>query len=379
MIKTACYIHIPFCDHKCIYCDFYSIITSDNIQSFLRALKKEITHYAEKYSEGRELISIYFGGGTPSLMEPNYISEIIEVVKSNFVVRNDAEITVETNPGTVSNEKMKMFREIGINRISIGIQSFDNEDLKFLTRIHNSEIAIRTVNAAAETGFENISLDLIFNLPGQTKKKWKKNLEQAIRLPIKHISAYSLILERGTILNKMVLDGKVKIEDADYDAELYETTIEFLTSNGFYQYEVSNFARPGFECVHNNAYWHYKDYFGFGTSAHSFINSKRWWNFSSLKMYNDKVAKSGNAVAGSEAISTENAVNEYIMLELRSSGLNLKKFGNRFGSEIEEWLKKKYPYFELLKIQNFVTIDDNILKLTSKGYAVCDEILAEIL
>jgi oxygen-independent coproporphyrinogen III oxidase len=244
MTETACYIHIPFCDHKCVYCDFYSIITSDNIQSFLKYLKKEISHYAKKYSDGRELISIYFGGGTPSLMEPEYLSQVIQTVKENFFVRNDAEITMETNPGTVSFEKMKMFRELGINRISIGIQSFDNEDLNFLTRIHNSETAIRTVNDAADAGFENISLDLIFNLPGQTKKNWKKNLEQAIKLPVKHISAYSLILERGTILNKMVLDGKIKIEDADYDAELYETTINFLTSKGFDQYEVSNFAKP---------------------------------------------------------------------------------------------------------------------------------------
>ncbi len=135
------------------------------------------------------------------------------------------------------------------------------------------------MNDAVEAGFENISLDLIFNLPGQTKKKWNKNLEQAVKLPIKHISAYSLILERGTILNKMVLDGKVKIADEDYDAELYQSTIDFITSNGFYQYEVSNFTKPGFECIHNNAYWHYKDYIGFGTSAHSFIDGKRWWNF----------------------------------------------------------------------------------------------------
>ncbi len=177
MIETACYIHIPFCDHKCIYCDFYSIITSDNIQFFLKCLKKEISYYSEKYSEDREFISIFFGGGTPSLMEPEYISQIIETIKSKFIVREDAEITLETNPGTVSLEKMKMFRDAGINRISIGIQSFDNDDLKFLTRIHNSETAIRTVNDAAEAGFENISLDLIFNLPGQTKKKWIKNLE----------------------------------------------------------------------------------------------------------------------------------------------------------------------------------------------------------
>lgn len=379
MKQTACYIHIPFCDHKCIYCDFYSIITSDNINSFLNALKKEIEHYAEKYSEGRELISIYFGGGTPSLMEADYISEIIGDIKSNFSVLNNAEISLETNPGTVSLDKLKLFKQAGINRVSIGIQSFDDDDLKFLTRIHNSETAIQTVNDAAKAGFENISLDLIFNLPGQTKQKWLENLKQSVNLPINHISAYSLILERGTILNKMVIDGKVKIAGEDYDAELYQTTIEYLTSNGFHQYEVSNFSKPGYECVHNNAYWHYIDYFGFGTSAHSFIDGRRWWNFSSLKMYIDKIENSGNAVAGSEDISNEKAIDEFVMLELRSSGLNLQKLNNQFGIEIKEWLKNKYPYFELLKNQNFVTIDNDIVKLTPKGYAVCDEILSEIL
>jgi len=379
MRETACYIHIPFCDHKCIYCDFYSIITSDNVNYFLESLKKEIRFYSEKHSEERELISIFFGGGTPSLMEPEYISQIIEQIQTDFKVKDDAEITLETNPGTVSLEKLKRFRKSGINRISIGIQSFDNADLKFLTRIHNSATAIKTVNDVAEAGFENISLDLIFNLPGQTKDKWMKNLEQAVQLPIKHISTYSLILERGTILNKMVLDGKVKIADEDYDAELYQKTIEFLTSQGFYQYEVSNFAKPGFECVHNNTYWHYTDYLGFGTSAHSFVKGKRWWNLSSLKMYIDKINHSGNAIAGSEIISPEKAIDEFIMLELRSSGLNIEKFRNRFGNESSKWLKKNYPYFEMLKDQNFVLIDDGLIKLTSKGYAVCDEILSEIL
>ena len=177
----------------------------------------------------------------------------------------------------------------------------------------------------------------------------------------------------------MVLDGKVKIADEDFDAELYEATIEFLTTNGFYQYEVSNFAKPGFECIHNNAYWHYTDYFGFGTSAHSFIDGKRWWNFSSLKMYIDKIEHTGVVVAGSEIINAENAMNEFIMLELRSSGFRTEVFENQFGADGTNWLKKNYSYFEMLKNENFVSIDSGVIKLTSKGYAVCDEILAEIL
>jgi len=374
--ETACYIHIPFCDHKCIYCDFYSIITSDNVQSFLKSLKKEIVYYAEKSSSGRELISVYFGGGTPSLMEPDYINEIIGCVKENFKVKKDAEITLETNPGTVNKEKLKRFKESGINRLSVGIQSFGNEELKFLTRIHNAETAIETVNSAASAGFENISIDLIFNLPNQTKERWLKNLNEAVKLPIMHISAYSLILERGTILNKMVLDGKVKIQDDDYDADLYESTIEFLTGKGFYQYEVSNFTKPGYECIHNNAYWNYTDYFGFGTSAHSFIDGKRCWNLSSLKMYMNAMGKDGNAVAGSEKLSLEEELNEYVMLALRSSGLDKKKFTGRFGSA---WLEDKSSYLDLLKNENYLEMNNGLIKLTSKGYAVCDEILKKLL
>jgi oxygen-independent coproporphyrinogen-3 oxidase len=314
-------------------------------------------------------------------MRPDYIGNIIDSVKEKFKVKNDAEITLETNPGTVSLEKLIEFRSIGINRISIGIQSFDDDDLKFLTRIHNSETAIRTVNDTERAGFENISLDLIFNLPGQTKKKWIENLNQSINLPIKHISAYSLILERGTILNKMVLDGKVIMQNDDYDADLYETTIDFLTSNGFYQYEVSNFAKPGYECIHNNAYWHYVDYLGFGTSAHSFIQSangtgnKRWWNLSSLKMYIDSVEQKSNAVAGSELINKEKSLNEFVMLGLRSSGIDINCFEKYFG---KSWLDNKYSYFKMLADSNLVFMDNSSIKLTAGGYAICDEILKEL-
>ena len=323
--ETAVYIHIPFCEHKCIYCDFYSIITKDNITSFLQALKKEINHYADLHSSDRIISSIFFGGGTPSLMSPSYISEIIELVKKRFKVSADAEITLETNPGTVEQTKLKEFKQIGINRLSIGVQSFDDNELKFLTRIHDKQTAIDTVLKANQVGFENISIDLIFNLPNQTKKLWQQNLEAAVSLPITHISTYSLILERGTILNKMVLDGKVKIQGDDYDADLYEMTIDFLTGKNFYQYEVSNFAKPGYECRHNNSYWNYNDYFGFGTSAHSFIDGRRYWNFSSLKKYIAEIEKNESAVAGSERLDNKQQLSEYIMLALRSSGIKTEQ------------------------------------------------------
>lgn len=373
--ETALYIHIPFCEHKCIYCDFYSIITKDNVSSFLQALKKEIVYYSELNSGGRIISSIYFGGGTPSLMEPNYIHEIFQLVCKYFRVSDEVEITLETNPGTVEQSKLIDFFQLGVNRLSIGIQSFDENELKFLTRIHDKQTAIETVINADKCGFENISIDLIFNLPGQTKELWEKNLETAAVLPIKHISAYSLILERGTILNKMVLDGKVKIQNEDYDADLYETTIDFLVSKGFHQYEVSNFAKGDFECMHNNSYWHYKDYFGFGTSAHSFIDGRRYWNYSSLKKYISEIEKNNFAAAGEEFPDDNQKLNEYIMLALRSRGIVAKELEKIFGNE---WLNKNNLYLSELEKEAYVLRKNGVISLTKKGYAVCDEILKNL-
>ncbi|MBI9071705.1 MAG: radical SAM family heme chaperone HemW [Melioribacteraceae bacterium] len=376
MKETSIYIHIPFCDHKCIYCDFYSITRHDDAIPFQKALLKEISNYAQKYSKGRIIKSIFFGGGTPSLMEPDYIKQILDEIRERYCVAEDAEITLETNPGTVNEDKINSFYKAGINRLSIGIQSFDEKDLKFLTRIHNRETAIDTVKQAYNSGFENISIDLIFNLPNQTKEKFLRNLNEAINLPIKHISAYSLILEQGTLLNKMVLDGKVKIADEDYDAEIYEETIRFLDGHGFKQYEVSNFAKPGYESIHNKAYWHYHDYISFGPSAHSFVDGKRWWNRKSLRAYIKDINKSGEAIVGEELPNKTEMFDEYVMLALRSNGIDVKDFEFRFGSE---WLCKNYAEFKNLESKNLLSLSGDRICLTSKGYAVCDELIMNLL
>jgi len=370
--EIALYIHIPFCDHKCIYCDFYSITNYTNESNYLTAIKKEINHYSKIHSIDRKVISIFFGGGTPSFMTPEYIGSILNDLKKYFLFADEIEITLETNPGTVDKEKLKHFRDIGINRISVGIQSFIEEELKFLTRIHDAETARRTIIQAREAGFDNINLDLIFNLPKQSKENWLYNLDEAMKLPITHISAYSLILEAGTILNKMVLDGKVEMQDEDYDAELYEITIKYLEEKGFGQYEVSNFALPGFQCVHNNAYWSSKDYIGFGTSAHSYLEGKRWWNFSSLNLYIEAMNKKGIAIAGSEIISEEQQLEEFVMLSLRSCGINLHELKSRFGGD---WFKKNEILLNQLVNSNYLCKDAEIVKLTPAGYAICDEIL----
>lgn len=372
MDKLAIYVHIPFCDHKCIYCDFYSITNYKNIESYLESLKREIAHYAGFYSKEYETISVYFGGGTPSFMTPEYISSILEEIRNSFQIARDAEITLETNPGTVDSEKLHKFQKAGINRLSVGIQSFDKDELNFLTRIHDAETAKECVLRAFESGFENISVDLIFNLPGQSKEKWIKNLNEAVELPVKHVSAYSLILEKGTILNKMVLDGKVTLQDEDYDADLYEITIDFLESKGFLQYEVSNFAKPGYESVHNRAYWQYGDYLGFGTSAHSFVKNRRWWNYSSLEFYKRAVDEKDHGVAGGEILTPVMMLEEYVMLALRSGGIDIENLKKRFG---DKWFAANRSILEILKTDGLLKIESGIIRLTKKGYLLCDEIL----
>ncbi len=376
MKDISIYIHIPFCDHKCIYCDFYSLITLENQELFLDALKKEIESYSSNYSSERNVKTIFFGGGTPSLMSVSYINQILENIKSHFSVDPNVEITLETNPGTVDKNKLENFKNIGINRLSIGIQSFHQDDLEFLTRIHNPKAAIDTVNNAAAIGFNDISIDLIFNLPKQTKKKWTENLYEALSLPITHISAYSLILERGTILNKLVLDGKAKIGDNDFDSDLYESTIKILTGKGFEQYEVSNFCKPGFESKHNLNYWKYGDYLSFGPASHSFVNGKRWWNYSSLKHYIKEISKSGNAVRGMENLSDKQKLEEYIMLALRSKGIDLNEMFSIFGNS---WYKNNFEKISKLIKNDFVQRSNGVLKLTSKGYAICDEIVLQLI
>ncbi len=285
------------------------------------------------------------------------------------------ETTLETNPGTVTKEKFKNFKEAGINRISIGVQSFDEKELRFLTRIHDRQTAIDTINNAEKAGFNNISIDLIFSLPKQSKQIWEDNLKQAIQLPVKHISAYSLILERGTILNKLVLDGKVKMTSENHDADLYKFTMEFLTDNNFLQYEVSNFAKEGYECKHNLYYWEHKDYLGFGTAAHSFVEGKRWWNFSSLKKYAGEIHQNNTAVRGYETLNSYQILNEIIMLGLRSKGIDL----NLVNKYNKNWYFEKKEIINSFIDESYISQKNNILKCTKKGYLICDELISQII
>lgn len=375
--EAGLYIHIPFCDHKCIYCDFYSIITEDNLPRFFRLLISEIEHYAALYAGRHTFSTIYFGGGTPSFVPPGFIKAVIDKLRSLFRFTPEVEVTLETNPGTVDKGKIQAFIDAGINRFSVGVQSFDEDDLKFLTRIHSPETARTTITTIAECGIDNISLDLIFNLPGQSAEKWAYNLSQACALPVKHISAYSLILERGTILNKMVLDGKVTMQDEYFDAELYRYTIDTLEATGFGMYEVSNFARPGYASRHNSLYWRYHNYLSFGPSAHSFMEGKRWWNISGLTLYLNALEKTGTGAAGSELIPEDAAYDEYIMLALRSYGIEINDAIARFPVPTQKLLAS--DILKKAEENRLLLRNEAYIRCTAEGYAVADEIIKEFL
>ena len=374
--QSGLYIHIPFCDHKCVYCDFYSITNTVQTEEYISALIREIEHFSPLYKARHNFTSIFFGGGTPSYIAPVYIERIIQALKDSYVVAPDAEITLETNPGTVDKDKLKEFLSVGINRLSIGIQSFDDDDLRFLTRIHDSELAKATVLQAHESGFNNINVDLIFNLPGQTKEKWQNNLETALQLPIQHISAYSLILEEGTPLFGLVEKGKVHMQGDDEDADLYAETIEALIKNRFTQYEVSNFCKPGYECVHNNHYWRYDDYLSFGTSSHSFVNGKRWNNFRTLPEYLKAMNEKGNAIENEETPNKQQVFDEYVMLALRSKGIDKKDFQSRFS---DSWLREKSGVLQKYMQSGYLIDQGAIIKCTPDGYAVADNIIGQLL
>lgn len=348
---------------------------------FLAALEQEIILRVPAFSAGTTIESIFFGGGTPSLLSAQQFGRIFSLIHKHYRVQPDAEITCESNPGTVELSKLTEFRAAGFNRISFGVQSFHDDDLKFLTRIHSAAEAERAVESARKAGFANVSLDLIFALPNQTPERWRENLRRAVALQPDHISAYALIVEEQTPLATMVKNKLVAPLPDEEDAELYEITIDTMSGSGYEQYEVSNFARPGFRSRHNYNYWNHTDYIGLGPSAHSFcketpVTGKRWWNVRSIQSYCDALEKQEFPVAGSELIDRKKFFTEEIFLGLRSTGIDLKKLYPLYGEDIFSVKREELDGMEqdgLLRRQN------NIISLTAKGYAVCDEVAARLI
>jgi oxygen-independent coproporphyrinogen III oxidase len=375
-MKRSLYLHIPFCHHKCNYCDFYSITNLDFINRFTDCICKEIEIRMDEYQNENEISSIFFGGGTPSILPLQNLEKIINSINKNFKLLNNPEFTLECNPGTIDLNKLKTFKEMGINRLSIGVQSFNEAELKFLERIHDSNVAIDSINAAREAGFDNFSIDLMFSLPNQTHESWKNNLQTALDMNIPHISAYSLTYEPQTPLYKDLKAGKVKNHSESSDARFFEIAMKLFDEYGYEHYEVSNYAKDGFKCQHNLHYWNCLEYFAFGPSAHGYLNNIRFWNTRALKEYLNKIEKNELPILDNEELTKCQQMMERVMLELRSEGIRINEFRNDFEIDLDDLLNTEAQYmFE----HNYIQVKENKIKLTNKGFLICDELVRSII
>lgn len=371
------YIHIPFCKKKCYYCDFNSYSGKEYlIDDYIEALKKEITLYKDILNKNK-INTIFLGGGTPSILNGEQIFEIMNTLNKNFLIKDNAEISIESNPGTLNYSKLKLYYESGINRLSIGLQACQNNLLNKIGRIHSFEEYIKNLQDARKIGFSNINTDLMFSLPGQTKKDWKETLNKIVDLNIPHISAYSLIVEEETPFYNWVGDGKVALPSEDVEIDMYHYAIKYLKEKGYKHYEISNFAKNRFECKHNLTYWKNKPYLGIGVGAHSYFNKKRFNNVKKIEEYIRLVKNDKLPVEERLDISTKDEISEFMFLGLRLiDGISIKEFINRFNVSPFEIYKEE---FKKLKGDELLFWDEEQIKLTSKGIDLSNIVFQDML
>jgi oxygen-independent coproporphyrinogen-3 oxidase len=375
--KTGIYVHVPFCLNKCPYCDFFSTTDTALIPVYLSCLKREISQLK---SLPVKFDSLYIGGGTPSVLKPQELANIIAFIRQAFKKQNTVETTVEVNPGTVSASDLKDYRSAGINRISIGIQSFNDNHLKFLGRIHNAVEAKRAFEGCRQAGFDNCSIDLMYGLPGQDEAKWLQDLKTAVALSPEHISCYMLTYATDTPLNNQRKNGCFTPLPDSRLRSLYETTIQYLSTNGFFQYEVSNFARshpPDPSCFmsrHNLKYWTFAPYIGLGPAAHSYLSPIRYWNISDLQQYVRLLRSHCLPIDGLERLSKEQQIMEAIYLGLRlTKGLSIDQFNRRFKMD---FLFLYSGLIDQLGQKKYLFIKDGYCRLSIEGMLLHESIAA---
>jgi len=367
MKKLGLYIHIPFCKRKCHYCDFISFSGKQEfIEQYINSLKKEINNY--KINKEDYLINtIYFGGGTPSYIESKYIIDVLKELKQKFTISEDAEITIEINPGTVNEQKLQDYHSSGINRISFGLQTTKSDLLELIGRIHSYSSFLQCYNLARKVGFKNINVDLMIGLPVQTLEDVQKDLKRIIDLKPEHISVYSLIVEKGTVIEQKINNKELYLPSENLERKMYWEVKKTLEQNGYTHYEISNFAKPNFDSKHNLSCWNQEEYIGFGLAAHSYIDNKRYSNTENLQDYIVGVAVSSDPHIKTihETQSKEDKMKEYMLLNLRKiEGVKISDFKNKFVDN------PIYIYRESLNklvTQELIEIDIDSIKLTNKG------------
>ena len=374
------YIHIPFCLRKCPYCDFYSLTDLSLKNSFTKALAQEMRFYAG-YSVSVD--TLYIGGGTPSVLNPGEIEGIVTEARRCFNVLPDAELTLEVNPGTVTARSLSDYRCCGVNRINIGVQSFQNHVLGFLQRIHTAEDAANSIRWARRAGFSNIGLDLIYGVSGQTKASWLADLEAAVSFRPEHLSCYMLTYEKGTPLELSLRQGRIKPMPEERVAELFIKTVEWLAQNGYVQYEISNFTQAGangtglYPSGHNQKYWNFSPYLGLGPSAHSFLEPVRFWNLRSVRRYIERLNAGKPAMEDKETLTIGQQMMETVFLGLRTvEGIRMDRFNEKFKLNFLDVFGAAVSKFEK---KGLVEISANRLFLSHQGMLLLDSIAAKMI
>ena len=375
------YLHIPFCRKACHYCDFHFSTDTDYADRMVNAICTEIVLRKSEIKEPLE--TIYFGGGTPSILSKSQLEKIFRLIQDSFLIKETVEITLEANPDDLSLEKLIELKEVGINRLSIGIQSFREEDLVWMNRSHSANEAIQCVQNAQKIGFSNITIDLIYGIPNlsasdfslRSRDCWEKNLMQAVKLNPQHISAYCLTIEKKTVLGHRFNKGEMKPIDEDQASEQFLFMRDFLAKKGYFQYEVSNFSKPDFESKHNTSYWEGKKYSGFGPSAHSYDGSTRRWNVSNNTNYMNGIEE-GLDYFEEETLTENNRINETIMISLRMvKGLDVEQFEKNFG---KEKLKHLLEQSQKHQTNHYLIINNQFLQATPQGLLMIDAICADL-
>jgi oxygen-independent coproporphyrinogen-3 oxidase len=368
------YIHIPFCRRACHYCNFHFSTSLKGKNDFLEALLKEVV-LQKDYLQGSPVDTIYFGGGTPSLLERDELKSILSTVQQHFNVQPGAELTLEANPDDITGEKLNDWKNSGINRLSIGIQSFFEDDLRWMNRAHSAEQAKNSIKMSQDAGFNNLTIDLIYGTPTLTDKNWDSNIDEAIKAGIPHLSCYALTVEPGTALEVMIKKNKVAAADTELQARQFTQLINRMQQEGYEHYEISNFARPGMRSRHNSAYWSGQLYLGLGPSAHSYNGSSRQWNVAGNALYVHAL-KRNELPYEKEELTNQQRINEYIMTSLRTmEGLDLGFVSKNFGEEVVDRLQRssrKYMDSGKLLQQN------NHFQLTNDGKLFADGIAADL-
>ncbi len=381
-MRVGIYVHVPFCIRKCHYCDFYSLPiagVADRVEAFVGAVCREMAMAAERHAGlgPFQAPSLFLGGGTPSLLRPEQMGQILETAGALFGLTPDAEITVESNPGTISAEKASAYRALGVNRVSMGVQTFDDDLLRALGREHSAAQSVDAMRVLREAGFTNISVDLISALPGQTLGGWVETLRRAIALGPEHVSAYGLMVEHGTAFAEWERQGRLALPDEDLELAMLEAGIAELVGAGFEHYEISNFALPGRRSVHNRIYWRNEPYLGFGPSAAGYIGGVRATNVRSLSGYLDAIAHGRPAVDSAEEPSPAQQMGETMMVGLRLlEGVETARFRERFGVSPHEVYADP---IRRLVAAGLLNADDERLALTHQGLLLANNVVAEFL